>query len=102
MNEKTQLQAIGLTDFYFKELCLQRKDYLVFILNGICNLNLKESDIEFTTTEERDLCTLKTINYDIKVVSNDIKIDVEAQIGLNSKEKNENGEYVRSGIFFFI
>ena len=89
-----KLQAIGLTDFYFKELCLKRKDYLVFILNGICNLNLKESDILFTNTEERDLCTLKTINYDIKVISTDIKIDIEAQISLNSKEKNENGEYI--------
>ena len=89
-----KLQAIGLTDFYFKELCKQRKDYLVFILNGICNLNLKESDIEFTDTEERDLCTLKTINYDIKVISDVISIDIEAQISLNSKEKNENGEYI--------
>ena len=89
-----KLQAIGLTDFYFKELCLKRKDYLVFILNGICNLNLKESDIEFTDTEERDLCTLKTINYDIKVISDVISIDIEAQISLNSKEKNENGEYI--------
>ena len=89
-----KLQAIGLTDFYFKELCKQRKDYLVFILNGICNLNLKESDIEFTDTEERDLCTLKTINYDIKVISDAISIDIEAQISLNSKEKNENGEYI--------
>ena len=89
-----KLQSIGLTDFYFKELCQRRKDYLVFILNGICNLNLKESDIEFSNTEERDICTLKTINYDIKVISSNLKIDIEAQIKLNSNEKNENGEYV--------
>ena len=89
-----KLQSIGLTDFYFKELCQKRKDYLVFILNGICNLNLKESDIEFSNTEERDICTLKTINYDIKVISSNLKIDIEAQIKLNSNEKNENGEYI--------
>ena len=89
-----KLQSIGLTDFYFKELCQRRKDYLVFILNGICNLNLKESDIEFSNTEERDICTLKTINYDIKVISSNLKIDIEAQIKLNSNEKNENGEYI--------
>ena len=93
-NMCNKLQSIGLTDFYFKELCQQRKDYLVFILNGICNLNLKESDIEFSNTEERDSCTFKTINYDIKVVSRNIKIDIEAQIKQNFKEKNDHGEYI--------
>ena len=34
------------------------------------------------------------MNYDIKVVSMDLTIDLEAQIGINSKEKNEYGEYI--------
>ena len=89
-----RLEAIGLTDYYFKELIKRKKNYLTFILNGICNLDLKESDITLTDTEERDLCTLKTVNYDIKVVSMDLTIDLEAQIGINSKEKNEYGEYI--------
>ena len=99
-----KLQRIGLTDFYFKELCQQRKDYLVFILNGICNLDLKESDIVFSNTEERDSCTLKTVNYDIKVISDNLKIDIEAQIALNSNLKNEHGEYVYdvSRAFYYL
>ena len=63
-----RLEAIGLTDYYFKELIKRKKNYLTLLLNGICNLDLKESDITLTDTEERDLCTLKTVNYDIKVV----------------------------------
>ena len=89
-----RLEAIGLTDYYFKELIKRKKNYLTLLLNGICNLDLKESDITLTDTEERDLCTLKTVNYDIKVVSMDLTIDLEAQIGMNSKEKNEYGEYI--------
>ena len=89
-----RLEAIGLTDYYFKELIKRKKNYLTLLLNGICNLDLKESDITLTDTEERDLCTLKTVNYDIKVVSMDLSIDLEAQIGINSKEKNEYGEYI--------
>jgi predicted transposase/invertase (TIGR01784 family) len=89
-----RLEAIGLTDYYFKELIKRKKNYLTLLLNGICNLDLKESDITLTDTEERDLCTLKTVNYDIKVVSMDLTIDLEAQIGINSKEKNEYGEYI--------
>ena len=89
-----RLEAIGLTDYYFKELIKRKKNYLTLLLNGICNLDLKESDITLTDTKERDLCTLKTVNYDIKVVSMDLTIDLEAQIGMNSKEKNEYGEYI--------
>ena len=99
-----ELKSIGLTDYYFKELILKRRDYLVLILNGICNLNLKESEIEISDTEERDLCTLKTVNYDIKVVTKDLKIDLEAQIKVNSKELNENGEYLYdiSRAFYYL
>ena len=99
-----ELKTIGLTDFYFKELIHQRKDYLILLLNGICNLNLKESEIEISDTEERDLCTLKTVNYDIKVITKDLKIDLEAQIKVNSKELNENGEYIYdiSRAFYYL
>ncbi len=99
-----ELKTIGLTDFYFKELIHKRKDYLILLLNGICNLNLKESEIEISDTEERDLCTLKTVNYDIKVITKDLKIDLEAQIKINSKELNENGEYLYdiSRAFYYL
>ena len=100
----TELKSIGLTDFYFKELIHKRKDYLILLINGICNLNLKESDVEISDTEERDLCTLKTINYDIKVITKDLRIDLEAQIKVNSEEKNLNGEYVYdiSRAFYYL
>ena len=89
----TVLKTIGLTDYYFKELIQKRKDYLVLLLNGICGLNLQEEEIKFTDTEERDLCTLKTINYDIKLVSDSINIDIEAQVKLTSNIKDLYGEY---------
>ena len=100
----TELKRIGLTDFYFKELIHKRKDYLILLINGICNLNLKESDVEISDTEERDLCTLKTINYDIKVITKELRIDLEAQIKVNSEEKNLNGEYVYdiSRAFYYL
>ena len=99
-----ELKSIGLTDFYFKELIHQRKDYLLLLINGICNLNLSESEIEISDTEERDLCTLKTVNYDIKVITKDLRIDLEAQIKVNSDEKNLNGEYVYdiSRAFYYL
>ena len=99
-----ELNSIGLTDFYFKELIHQRRDYLILLLNGICNLNLKESEIQISDTEERDLCTLKTVNYDIKVITKDLKIDLEAQIKINSEELNENGEYLYdiSRAFYYL
>ena len=50
-----RLEAIGLTDYYFKELIKRKKNYLTLLLNGICNLDLKESDITLTDTEEREI-----------------------------------------------
>ena len=38
----TMLEEIGLTDDYFKELLKTRKDYLLLLINSICNLELKE------------------------------------------------------------
>jgi len=87
------LEEIGLTDDYFKELLKTRKDYLVLLINSICNLNLKEEDIIFGDTEERDGTTLKTIKYDIKVVSKNLNLDIEAQRGINDKTLNNYGEY---------
>ncbi|MBR6071963.1 MAG: hypothetical protein IKP77_03910, partial [Acholeplasmatales bacterium] len=87
------LKEIALTDYYFKELIKTRRDYLLLLINGICKLNLKEEDITFGDTEERDSVTFKTISYDIKVVSKDINLDIEAQKNIVDKGKNENGEY---------
>ena len=67
------LSEIGLTDYYFKELLTKRRDYLLLLINGFCNLNLKEEDIVFGSTEERDEITFKTVMYDIKLVSENIK-----------------------------
>ena len=87
------LKRIGLTDYYFKELVKSRPDYLLFLINNICNLNLKLEDIKFEDVEERDSITFKTISYDIKIISGDVSIDVEAQKNIVNNEKNENGEY---------
>jgi hypothetical protein len=51
------MHEIGLTDFYFKELIENNKDYFLILVNGICGSNLKEEDIEITNTEERDSIT---------------------------------------------
>ena len=87
------LQEIGLTDYYFKELLKKSPRYLLLLINGICNLNLKETDITFGDTEERDSVTFKTINYDIKVVSQNLHIDIEAQKRVVSSDKNDNNDY---------
>lgn len=88
-----KLQQIGLTDFCFKELIHKRPDYLLLLVNGICNLKLKESDIEIGIEEERGELTLKTVQFDIKVVSQDILLDIEAQNKKVSLELNEHNEY---------
>ena len=44
------MHEIGLTDYYFKELLENNKDYLLVLVNGICGLNLKEEDIKTTNT----------------------------------------------------
>jgi predicted transposase/invertase (TIGR01784 family) len=88
------LHEIGLTDYYFKEILTERRDYLLLLINGICHLNLTEKDILFGNIEERDEITFKTVMYDIKVVSQDINFDIEAQKNLVDKTKNEYGEYI--------
>jgi predicted transposase/invertase (TIGR01784 family) len=87
------MHEIGLTDYYFKELLENNKDYLLVLVNGICGLNLKEEDIEITNTEERDSITYKTINYDIKLVCKNMRIDFEAQKEIVDSTKNQYGEY---------
>ena len=94
---KERLEAIGLSDYYFKELIKRKKNYLTLLLNGICNLDLKESDITLTDTGERDLCTLKTVNYDIKVDKLNLMIELEIECGNVSNEKNE--EDVSMGLY---
>jgi hypothetical protein len=84
---------IGLTDYYFKELLENNIDYLLVLVNGLCGLNLKEEDIETTNTEERDSITYKTINYDIKLVCKNMRIDFEAQKEIVDSTKNQYGEY---------
>jgi len=88
------LHEIGLTDFYFKELLTKSPDYLLLLINGICNLNLKKEDITLGNTEERDGVTFKTIAYDIKVVSQDMHIDIEAQKNIVNTGKNEYNDYI--------
>ena len=83
------LKRIGLTDYYFKELVKSRPDYLLFLINNICNLNLKLEDIKFEDVEERDSITFKTISYDIKIISGDVSIDVEAQKNIVNNVANQ-------------
>ena len=87
------LNEIGLTDYYFKELVTQKREYLLLLINGICNLNLTKDDIVFGNSEERDSITFKTISYDIKVVSQNTNIDVEAQVKLVNNNTNQYGDY---------
>ncbi len=87
------LHEIGLTDFYFKELLTKSPDYLLLLINGICNLNLKKGDITFGNTEERDGVTFKTVSYDIKVISQNMNIDIEAQKNIVNEMKNEHNDY---------
>lgn len=54
---------------------------------------MKKEEIIFGTTEERDTITFKTVSYDVKVVSQNMNIDIEAQINLVSKNINEYGDY---------
>ena len=89
-----KLREIALTDYYFKELLKQRPDYLLFLINNICNLNLTSKDIIYGENEEIDTVTFKTISYDIRIVSRDLNIDIEAQKKIIDNIKNENGEYV--------
>ena len=97
------LHDIGLTDYYFKELLSKNPDYLLLLVNGICGLNLTKEDITVGSTEERDSITFKTVMYDIKVVSSDTLIDIEAQKSIRNTKKNEYGEYeedINRGIYY--
>ena len=97
------LHDIGLTDYYFKELLSKNPDYLLLLINGICNLKLTKEDITVGNTEERDSITFKTIMYDIKVVSSNTTIDIEAQKRLNNSKLNEYGDYeedINRGIYY--
>ena len=98
-----KLREIGLTDYYFKELAKRRPDYLLFLINNICNLNLTTNDIEYGENEELDTMTFKTISYDIRIVSTNLNIDIEAQKEIVDKSRNENGEYdydIRRAIYY--
>ena len=86
------LEEIGLTDHCFKELLKTRKDYLLLLINGICNLDIKENDLIFGDTEERSP-VFKTLKYDIKIVSEDLRLDIEAQKNVVNWNKNKYGEY---------
>ena len=97
------LHDIGLTDGYFKELLSKNHDYLLLLINGICDLNLTNADITEGNIEERDSITLKTIMYDIKVVTQNTNIDIEAQKKPWNNKKNEYGDYeedINRGIFY--
>ncbi len=97
------LHDIGLTDYYFKELLSKNPDYLLLLVNGICGLNLTKDDITVGATEERDAITFKTIMYDIKVVSSNTLIDIEAQKSIRNNKKNEYGDYeedINRGIYY--
>ena len=87
------MHEIGLTDYYFKELLKNNRDYLLILVNGICGLNLKEDELFMADTEERDSITYKTINYDIKLVAKDMRLDIEAQKEIVDQSLNEYGEY---------
>ena len=88
-----KLREIGLTDYYFKELIKRRPDYLLLLINNICNLNLTLEDIKLGENEEMDILTFKTVSYDIRIISDDLNIDIEAQKKIINENKNENGEY---------
>ncbi len=97
------LHDIGLTDYYFKELLSKNQDYLLLLVNGICGLNLTKDDITVGSVEERDAITFKTIMYDIKLVSSNTVIDLEAQKAIRNTKKNEYGDYeedINRGIYY--
>ena len=97
------LHDIGLTDYYFKELLSKNSDYLLLLVNGICGLNLTKDDITVGSMEERDAITFKTIMYDIKLVSSDTLVDIEAQKMVRNTKKNEYGDYeedINRGIYY--
>ena len=87
------LHENGLTDFMFKELLKRNRDFLLLLINGICNLNLTLDDFIFGDSEDRDSSTYKTINYDIKVESINLNLDIEAQKKIVDRKLNSNLEY---------
>ncbi len=87
------LHENGITDYMFKGLVKRCHSYLLLLINGICKLDLKLDDINFGDTEESDSTTYKTINYDIKIESVNLKLDIEAQKKIVDKKVNEYGEY---------
>lgn len=83
----------GITDYMFKGLVKRCHSFLLLLINGICKLDLKLDDITFGDTEESDSTTYKTINYDIKIESVNLNLDIEAQKKIVDKRVNEYGEY---------
>lgn len=88
-----ELSENGITDYMFKGLVKRCHSFLLLLINGICKLDLKLDDINFGDTEESDSTTYKTINYDIKIESVNLNLDIEAQKKIVDKKVNEYGEY---------
>ena len=87
------MHEIGLTDYYFKELLSKNKEYRAVLVNGICGLNISPDELIELNSEERDSVTYKTIQFDIKLVANNIKFDIEAQKNIVDSSLNKYGEY---------
>ena len=78
------LDYCGLTDAYFKRLVHDRKEVLVKLLKGICNIEVdNEDEIEFENVENIDELSLKTTRFDISIRILNTRIDIESE---NSRE----------------
>jgi len=64
------LKEIGLTDYYFKELLIKSHKYLLLLLNGICNLNLKEEGLN------ENIITMHNNGDDIEMISKLLNLDL--------------------------
>ena len=64
------LKKIGLTDYYFKELLIKSHKCLLLLLNGICNLNLKEEGLN------ENIITMHNNGDDIEMISKLLNLDL--------------------------
>ena len=75
---KNIVNYTAMNDYIFKEV-FNKKNILVEYLNIICDLNLKEEDIEYEPVELKDGIHAKGSRFDIRVKAINTRIDLESQ-----------------------
>ena len=91
------LEHIGLCDTYFKLLLEKDKKVLVALINGICNLNIKEEEVINMPTESIEGIGVKTTFYDIRIKTQNININIESE-----DHKKGNKEYYDNRKFLYL